>query len=67
MFTLKIPEMERVRLEVCDNKRYSATLSMKAKKQPNSTMAADMTAMCALLAANSCGDDAILVPAIKYT
>lgn len=37
--TLNIPDMESVKLDVWESSRNSATLIMKAKKQPNITMA----------------------------
>lgn len=38
ILTLNIPEIERVSPDVCESNRNSATLIMKAKKQPNITM-----------------------------
>ena len=45
-----------------ESRRYSDTLSIKARKQPNKTMVTDMRTTFALLAAKSCGDDATRDP-----
>ena len=63
--TLNIPEIVSVKLDVWDSSRNSATLIMKARKQPNITMAMVTQRVELSCALNSLGDRAKRCPAIN--
>ena len=60
--TLKIPDIDNVKLDEWESRRNSDTLSMNARIQPNRTMAADTYATCMEGALKTCGEAAICGP-----
>lgn len=65
--TLNIPDIESVKLDVCESSRNSATLIMKAKKQPNITMETVTQRVELSGALKSFGETAKLCPGTNNT